>query len=114
MINLIFLWVGWGKLNISCYLEIFFKQPRFIINILNIYNCLTIFGDLAHWIGTYPGTVVFVCGISMCSPASPKHSVHYNYPSVCETRICGYVQLHASSVLAQDRDLILFVHVGMF
>lgn len=25
---------GGGSLNISCYLEIFFKQPRYIINVL--------------------------------------------------------------------------------
>lgn len=95
-------------------MEIFFKQPRFIINILNIYNCLTIFGDLARLIGTYPGTVVFVCGVHMGSPASSEHPVHRCSPSVCETHIRGDVQLHASSALAQDRDLILFVHVGMF
>lgn len=27
---------GGGRLNISCYLEIFFKQPRYIINVLQL------------------------------------------------------------------------------
>lgn len=77
VINLIFFmgWVGRGrKVNISCYLEIFFKQPRFIINSLNIYNCLKIFGDLAHLIGVYPGRG-YSCVCLRCLQAVLQYNV---------------------------------------